>query len=154
MNEDRINQIMAAIFACRSEDCPEPFALYRHQDVTGVSGEGTVAHGVQFTDGTVVIRWLGAKPSTVIWASMDDAMAVHGHDGKTQVVSLAAPFSEMRLAEEEAAATERERIARFVETDLAEEFGDAGTIAKMIRKAAVANTPAGGKENSNKDSGG
>lgn len=87
-----------------------PFALHREQDVTGVSGTGTVAHGVRFADGRVVIRWLGDKPSTVMWDSLDDAMSVHGHDGKTQVVWLAAEFSEMALAEHEAASTERERI--------------------------------------------
>ena len=35
--------------------------------------------GVQFSDGTVAIRWLTAKRSTAVWASMDDAMAIHGH---------------------------------------------------------------------------
>src|ERR1039458_6334967 len=93
-----------AVFACRDEDCPMPFALYREQDVTGVSGSGTVAHGVQFADGTVVLRWLGRNPSTVIWESLEAAMSVHGHDGRTRVVWLAAPFSEMGLAEDEAAA--------------------------------------------------
>ena len=100
-----------AIFACRDADCPMPFALYREQDVTGVSGEGTVAHGTQFADGTVVLRWLGKDPSTVVWASLEAAMRVHGHDGRTRVVWLAAPFSEMGVAEREAAAAERERVA-------------------------------------------
>jgi hypothetical protein len=106
----RADRIVSAIFACRSGDCPQPFALYRQQDVSGVSG-GPVAHGVQLADGEVVIRWLGTSPSTVVWDSLDDAMKVHGHDGKTQVVWLAAPFSEMGKAEEEAAAAERERLA-------------------------------------------
>ena len=103
-------RILAAIFACGSADCPKPFALYRSTDVTGVSGEGTVAHGAQFADGTVVIRWLGEYASTVIWDSLDAAINVHGHDGRTRVVWLAADFSEMALAESEAAAAERARI--------------------------------------------
>ena len=57
MNASKEDRIIAAIFACSSEDCPRPFALYRHQDITGVSGTGSVAHGVQFADGQVVIRW-------------------------------------------------------------------------------------------------
>lgn len=61
------------------------FVLQRHTDVTGVSGTGRVAEGVQFTDGTVVIRWAGTRASTVVWASLDDALAVHGHDGATIV---------------------------------------------------------------------
>lgn len=35
--------------------------------------------GVQFTDGSVALRWMTAVRSTSIWASMDDAMAIHGH---------------------------------------------------------------------------
>jgi hypothetical protein len=116
-------RIVSAIFACRAEDCPQPFALYRHQDVTGVSGTGTVAHGVQFADGQVVIRWLGTSPSTVVWNSLGDAMRVHGHDGKTHVVWLAAEFSEMAKAEEGAAAAERERI-RQLATSVAAEYAD------------------------------
>ena len=61
------------------------FRLLREHDVSGVSGIGIVAEGVQFTDGTVVIRWLTGKASTVIWANLDDAMSVHGHGGNTKV---------------------------------------------------------------------
>jgi len=62
------------------------FVLIRERDVSGVSGIGRVAEGVQFTDGTVAIRWLTGKASTVIWDSLEDAMAVHGHGGDTQCV--------------------------------------------------------------------
>lgn len=113
---ERADRIVSAIFACGSEDCPRPFALYRHQDVTGVSGTGSVAHGVQFADRTVVIRWLGEHPSTVVWASLDDAMKIHGHDGSTRVVWLAAEFSEMAKAEQQAVAAERERCAQLADS--------------------------------------
>lgn len=62
------------------------FLLRRTKDETGVSGTGNVAEGAQFTDGTVVIRWHGQHASTVIWSSLEDALAVHGHDGLTTVV--------------------------------------------------------------------
>jgi len=101
--------VVAAIGVAREENCPQPFGLYRHQDVTGASGTGTVAYGVRFADGTVVLRWLGETPSTVVWDSLDAAMRIHGHDGKTQLVWLMAPFSEMAKAEDEAAARERRR---------------------------------------------
>jgi hypothetical protein len=97
--EEHARRVLAAIFAAGTETCPMPFALYRDQDVTGISGTGTVATGVQFDDGTAVLRWRGATPSTVLWASLDDAMKIHGHDGKTRLVWLAAPFSEMGEAE-------------------------------------------------------
>lgn len=35
--------------------------------------------GVVFSDGSVAIRWLTAKRSTAVWASMEDMLAIHGH---------------------------------------------------------------------------
>jgi hypothetical protein len=64
------------------------FELHRDRDVTGVSGCGAVADGVEFPDDTVVIRWRGSRGSTVVWATIADAVAVHGHDGATRVVWL------------------------------------------------------------------
>lgn len=62
--------------------------LYRHTDQSGISGTGVVAQGVEFDDGTLVLRWLGATPSTVVWASAEQAIAVHGHGGTTCLVWL------------------------------------------------------------------
>jgi hypothetical protein len=62
------------------------FTLRRDVDETGVSGTGDVAEGVQFSDDVVVIRWKGEHASTVVWPSIESAMAIHGHDGKTRVV--------------------------------------------------------------------
>jgi hypothetical protein len=69
------------------------FKLIRHTDVTGISGSGVVAEGVQFTDGTVVLRWLKAgtarpdhvKPTTVIHDDLDSVIGLHGHNGATRV---------------------------------------------------------------------
>lgn len=61
------------------------FRLHRELDVSGVSGIGDVAEGVQFADGTVAVRWLGSYPSTAVWASIDAVIAVHGHNGTTRV---------------------------------------------------------------------
>lgn len=35
--------------------------------------------GVEFSDGSVAIRWMTAKRSTAVWANMDDMLAIHGH---------------------------------------------------------------------------
>lgn len=59
------------------------FELHRALDITGVSGTGTVAEGTQFSDGTVVVRWRGDHPSTVMWADIHHAQRVHGHAGAT-----------------------------------------------------------------------
>lgn len=61
------------------------FALVRSEDATGVSGVGFVAEGVAFQDGTVALRWFGDHRSTVNWDCIEDAIAVHGHDGATSV---------------------------------------------------------------------
>jgi hypothetical protein len=53
-----------------------------------VSGTGVVAEGVQFSDGSVAMRWLSAHRSTVVWGTLSAAHAVHGHDGKTRFVML------------------------------------------------------------------
>ena len=62
------------------------FHLLRHQDVTGVSGTGVVAQGVQFYDGTCVLYWVGAAPSVVVHRNLDNVIAVHCHGGLTSVV--------------------------------------------------------------------
>ena len=62
------------------------FHLRRDEDVSGVSGTGVVAYGAEFPDGSVAIRWEGDHASTAVWDSVEDALFVHGHDGKTKVV--------------------------------------------------------------------
>jgi len=61
------------------------FVLNRSVDVSGVSGTGVVVEGVEFTDGTVAIKWLGDRPSMVFWNNMEDAIGIHGHNGLTTV---------------------------------------------------------------------
>lgn len=61
------------------------FKLVRSEDVSGVSGTGAVAEGVVFTDGTVVLRWLGVRTSTGIYKSLEMMLEVHGHEGATVV---------------------------------------------------------------------
>ncbi|MGW1174571.1 hypothetical protein ACWD4P_12725 [Kitasatospora sp. NPDC002543] len=65
---------------------PRLFHLQRDTDITGISGTGIVAHGVQWPDGTVTIRWTGDMPSTVNWTHIDHATAVHGHGGHTRII--------------------------------------------------------------------
>jgi len=63
------------------------FVLEREVDVSGVSGTGTVAEGVRFSDGKVALRWITnhAHQSTVIWDSIESVEVIHGHDGATRV---------------------------------------------------------------------
>lgn len=61
------------------------FNLVRNQDVSGVSGTGVVAQGVEFDDGTCAMRWLTGTASTAVYASLQDVETIHGHGGATQV---------------------------------------------------------------------
>lgn len=62
------------------------FSLHRDEDVSGISGTGTVADGVVFPDGSVALRWRGDRRSTVLWSSIEDVEAIHGHGGRTRIV--------------------------------------------------------------------
>ena len=62
------------------------FHLHRIQDVSGVSGVGIVAEGCVFTDGSVVVRWMGPTPSTVVWDSLGHMEKIHLHNGATKVI--------------------------------------------------------------------
>jgi hypothetical protein len=61
------------------------FQLVRDVDISGVSGTGIVADGVQFSDGTTVVHWRGERRSTVVWPSIHDVQAIHGHNGATHI---------------------------------------------------------------------
>ncbi|TMR97573.1 hypothetical protein EJK15_17525 [Nonomuraea basaltis] len=65
---------------------PRLFFLQRDHDVSGISGTGRVADGVLWPDGSVSVRWRGARPSLVHWSCLDDVEAIHGHGGATQIV--------------------------------------------------------------------
>ena len=60
------------------------FRLVRDDDVTGVSGTGVVAEGIEFSDGRVAIRWIvGEHRSTATWDNINAVIAIHGHNGAT-----------------------------------------------------------------------
>lgn len=62
------------------------FRLIRDVDVSGVSGIGVVAEGVEFTDGEAVIHWFGEYVTTTTHPKgMESIEAIHGHGGLTRV---------------------------------------------------------------------
>ena len=67
---------------------PRAFILQRHEDVSGVSGTGVVAWGVEFPDGVVALRWNSDWPTSVVFhdKGIEAVQAVHGHDGRTEIV--------------------------------------------------------------------
>ena len=69
-------------------DDPEPFLLVRDEDVSGISGTGVVAQGVEFADGVVALRWLGQWPTSTAFHELgiESVKTIHGHGGKTRIV--------------------------------------------------------------------
>lgn len=66
---------------------PRFFTLHRQQDVTGVSGTGVVAWGVEWPDGSASLRWLGDTPSFVNYeGGAEHVRHVHGHNGNTVLI--------------------------------------------------------------------
>jgi hypothetical protein len=65
-----------------------PFVLVRDTDISGVSGVGVVANGIQWPDGQAVIHWTGSTyPTTTPHpGGMESVLAVHGHGGATRIV--------------------------------------------------------------------
>ena len=61
------------------------FILIRNKDATGVSGTGVVAEGAVFTDGMSVIHWLREPYAMGVYQTLNDVIAVHGHEGGTQL---------------------------------------------------------------------
>jgi hypothetical protein len=69
------------------KDMMQCFYLERTEDVSGVSGTGRVAEGVQLPSGRVVIEWLTSSYHSIgIYESMCALLAIHGHNGATNVV--------------------------------------------------------------------
>lgn len=64
------------------------FALYRHEDASGVSGTGVVAYGVQFPppNGKCVVAWITDVGSVSVYDDINDVQSVHGHEGGTDVI--------------------------------------------------------------------
>ena len=59
------------------------FRLVRHADASGLRGTGTLAEGVEWSDGSVALRWRGPWPSTSTWDRVEALLAVHATDGRT-----------------------------------------------------------------------
>jgi hypothetical protein len=75
-------RLPSVIFDHRGE-APRPFSLVRETDV---SAPDTVALGAEWPDGTVVLRWTGQWPSTVVYECIEAVEAVHGRGGATRVI--------------------------------------------------------------------
>ena len=55
-----------------------------------MSGTGIVAEGVQFQDGSCVLRWISCTSATGIYHSAVEMIHIHSHggDGTTKIVYI------------------------------------------------------------------
>lgn len=61
------------------------FFLVRDEDETGISGTGIVAEGILFSCGKCVLSWVTQYKSIAVYDSLDELIAIHGHNGRTHV---------------------------------------------------------------------
>ena len=62
------------------------FILRRDNDLSGISGTGDVAQGIEFDNGVCAMQWLTKYSSTVVYPNMHHVVAIHGHNGATRVI--------------------------------------------------------------------
>jgi len=62
------------------------FYLNRKVDVSGISGTGRIAQGIEFDNGKVAMTWLTDTSSTTVYDNIEDVEVIHGHAGATEVV--------------------------------------------------------------------
>lgn len=62
------------------------FELVRYEDVSGVSGTGVVAYGIEFEDGQCVLQWVNHR-TIGIYSSLEQVEEIHGHDGRTRILT-------------------------------------------------------------------
>ena len=77
------------------------FHLKRIEDESGISGTGRIAQGIIFDNGKVAMTWLSEHPSVTIYDNIGEVRAIHGHEGKTEVVmepDFRRSFNELKSA--------------------------------------------------------
>jgi len=61
------------------------FLLRRKEDISGVSGTGVVAEGVEFDNGKIAMCWLGTFHTVEVADNIHTIEEIHGHKGTTTV---------------------------------------------------------------------
>ena len=91
------------------------FVLVRYEDVSGISGTGTVVEGTLFSNGKIALTWLGSRPSVIVYDSIDDVLAIHGHNGATELVWQSTPEEATTVNEQPPQATAETWIEQYPE---------------------------------------
>jgi hypothetical protein len=87
---------------------PRLFHLIRPTSTASVTDP--LAEGVEWSDGTVTLRWRGQWPATSDWeGGIDAVLAVHGHHGSAELrwlVTLSSPAGDNATPRQAAATPE------------------------------------------------
>jgi len=63
------------------------FVVYRKEDESGVSGTGYIAEGVEWSDGSMELKWTTRhRLPGHGYPTVKEFLNLHGHDGKTQII--------------------------------------------------------------------
>ena len=91
------------------------FYLERKEDVTGMSGIGRVADGVEFDNGLVAMTWKKEFPSLTVFQSISTVEKLHTHNGKdpTRIVWIDDLREDVETKAEELRKVTEERDADF-----------------------------------------
>lgn len=72
----------------KKENNMKLFEFRREVDSSGVSGTGVVAQDVIFSNGKCAVNWLTEHSSIIIYDSIEDVIAIHGHGGNTKFIQI------------------------------------------------------------------
>ncbi len=89
------------------------FYLQRGEDISGMSGLGKIAEGIEWGNGRVAIIWLSSSPSTGQYDSITALETIHTHNGQhdTKVVWIDPKYEKV---EEKAKKTKTQEIKELV----------------------------------------
>ena len=113
------------------------FYLNRKEDVTGMSGTGRVADGIEFANGQVAMTWKKEYPSCTIFPSISIVEKLHTHNGKdpTKIVWVDA------LDEDVEAKSERLKTAKLAELQKEADEAAAEAAAEQAIEKIEIDTP-------------
>jgi len=72
------------------------FYLNRTVDVSGISGTGRVAQGIEFDNGKVAMCWLTETSSVAVYDSIEHVERIHSHEGATVIEWVRQPGTTTR----------------------------------------------------------
>ncbi len=72
----RLSELLSLATASRR------WLMIRDEDISGMSGVGIVAEGVEFSNGWVAVTWDSKFASVTIYQSISVAQTVHSHRGQ------------------------------------------------------------------------